>query len=165
MATPKTKCITCNRVVKTDDPSVNCTNCNSNYHNKCLPIYLEEDIKYANNPLNHWTCPKCLGSIFPFYEIETNEEISNFLRHSEIENLDKLNDLLFDPFEFNEDGGVFEEVDPDDNYLNVLASQTIYKCKYYLPEALSKEISNTTLPTDLSLLHLNIRSLKKTIQT
>jgi hypothetical protein len=160
MTNPRNLCRTCQRGVKQVDDSVRCSNCDFPYHAKCLPIYQIADIDYAKQSDKFWTCPFCWKEIFPLNLLE-NEEMANFLKATDYNNIDHLNELLFDPYELNGERRVFEDIDPDDNCLNVLASQTIYKCKYYLPENLKIELEKTKTPTNLSLFHLNIRSTKK----
>ena len=119
-----------------------------------------EDLAYVSLERNSWMCPKCLKDTLPLYAIESDNDVQNFLNGSECKDTDRLDELLFDPFEIGEEGGVFGEIDPDDNHLNVLASQTTYKCKYYLPNELSTEIGKHK-QVELSVIHLNIRSTKK----
>ena len=154
-------CPTCNRRVKRNDSSAMCYMCRSSFHAKCLPLYTSEDMEYASLPVNNWTCPNCLRDCFPLHAIEEDEEVINFYLHNDLRNVSTNDDLLYDPYEIGEEGGVFEEIDPDENYLNVLASQTIYKCRYYQPDDLKTEIENKQLPVKFSFFHLNIRSTKK----
>ena len=88
---------------------------------------MKEDMDYANRDDNAWTCPTCLNVLFPLNILENDEDVIGFMNDSGINSIERLNELLFDPFELSEEGGVFQEIDPDDNHLNVLASQTIYK--------------------------------------
>ena len=161
MVTTTDKCPICKRGVKCSDQAAECSICKFKLHQKCLPIYQNEDIRYANQIDSHWTCPNCLKEIFPLYTLEENEEILDFFNDTGYNSIERLNNLLFDPFELSEEGGVFEEIDPDDNHLNVLASQTVHKCKYYFPDALKSEIEKKNSPVNLSILHLNIRSMAK----
>ena len=160
MASTHNICLTCKRGVKITDQSAKCTICYNIYHQKCLPIYDNEDIQYARDVNSYWTCPKCLLEIFPLNNLE-DEEIVNFLNSTREYNINRLDELLFDPFELSEEGGVFDEIDPDENHLSVLASQTVHKCKYYLPNQLKDKIEKKSTTIDLSILHLNIRSTKK----
>jgi exonuclease III len=130
------------------------------FHFKCLPVYQLEDLEYAQQINNLWTCPYCLKEIFPLAELD-DDEITTFMKGTGHNSIEHLNELLFDPYELSEEGGVFEDIDPDDNYLNVLASQTIHKCRYYLPEVLKEEIEKRNVPANLSIIHMNIRSTKK----
>ena len=162
MANPRNKCRTCQRGVKQVDSSARCSNCEFPYHVKCLPLYQSTDLDYAKQSNNFWTCPYCLNELFPLNSLD-NDELVDFVKATDFNNIDHLNELLFDPYELNGERGVFEDIDPDDNYLNVLASQSIHKCKYYLPATLKSEIEKSNIPASLSLLHLNIRSTKKKI--
>ena len=153
-------CGVCKKNVKRNDKFAECSNCKVKYHQKCLPLYLMEDLEYAKLNTNYWSCPHCLKELFPLYTVE-DKELRAFLTGTDRNCIEQLSELLYDPFESNEERGVFEDIDPDDNYLNVLASQSVHKCKYYLPSALKDEIDKRTIPPSLSMLHLNIRSTKK----
>jgi hypothetical protein len=154
-------CPTCLRGVKRNDRSLSCTTCESILHFKCLPAYQINDFKYAKVTDNSWSCPICLRELFPLYDIEENDFIIHFFNNHDLRDAERLAEVLFDPYELSEVGGVLEDIDPDDNYLNVLASQTIHKCKYYLPNALRNTLENSKLPINFSIMHLNIRSTKK----
>jgi hypothetical protein len=99
-------------------------------------------MEYASLPANKWTCPNCLRDSFPLYSIEENDNIIKFYTNNSMFDVSTNDDLLYDPYEIDEEGGVFEEIDPDENYLNVLASQTIYKCRYYQSDDLKAEIES-----------------------
>jgi hypothetical protein len=81
MANQTTLCTLCNKRVKPHDVSVTCTLCSRPTHSQCLPIYTTDDFNYAANTNGHWSCTSCLENIFPFYSIESNENI-----HQELNN-------------------------------------------------------------------------------
>ena len=71
-----------------------------------------------------------------------------------------INDLLFDPFDSNQDGGALEDLDPDDGFYNLQNIFSSDTCKYYYPEQLEKTITDWTTKPNVSFLHHNIRSLR-----
>jgi hypothetical protein len=154
------KCTLCNKGITQHVSFINCSTCNHPTHSKCLPLYLDSDIQYAQDIDNHWSCPKCLENFFPLFSTENNEDIiGNFHNHTPF-NLESLENMLFDPFELNEDGGFLDEIDPDTNFYNIHASNLINTCKYLLPDQLRSSINKLNFPINLSAMHLNIRSLK-----
>jgi hypothetical protein len=108
----------------------------------------------------------CLQTIFPFY----NTESLNFQSITDSENsfydIDELNKMAFDPlgteWEEEEGGvGVMSDIDPDKNYFSTEDNRISNHCLYYHVEDLNKEINKHQKEDSLSLLHMNIRSLKK----
>jgi hypothetical protein len=60
-------------------------------------------------------------------------------------------------------GGSLDDIDPDLNLLNKLGDNTTKNCKYYYSNTLYDEIKPKMANADLSVLHLNIRSLPKIV--
>jgi hypothetical protein len=75
--------------------------------------------------------------------------------------------MVFNPFSNNDDddGGVLGDVDPDQNFLNEVRGNIIHGCNYYYSNKLHTELKDKLDDIDLSICHLNIRSLPKNIDT
>jgi hypothetical protein len=93
------QCSVCMRKTRSTDKCLKCSICNSPVHIKCLPSYNQNDIDYASDLSNNWSCTICLRSLFPFYNLESNQDLINYNTQN-ISNLDpeKAKDLIFDPF-------------------------------------------------------------------
>jgi hypothetical protein len=102
-----------------------------------------------------------LKELFPFHNIENDSEINDNIKITYPINLDELESMLLDPFDLNEEGGLFSEIDPDANFFNDHASNLPNSCKYTQPEKLKSSLDKMDHPISLSLLHLNIRSTRQ----
>jgi exonuclease III len=117
----------------------------------------------------HWTCPLCLVDIFPFAGIENiasfNQAIHNPI-NSTID-FDTLENMVYDPFDSvgNEGEGALGDVDPDHNFLNEIRGKAISSCKYYYTSEHIHDIHDTNKDSTIAMLHLNIRSIPKNLDT
>jgi hypothetical protein len=141
--------------------TIHCSLCNLHVHSACLPLYMADDILYARSPNNHWSCTKCLKEMFPFYEIMDNDNISNCIKNILPYNLETLENMLFDPFELNEDGGILDEIDPDNNFYNTHANSLVNSSKYLQPDLVRSATNKSKSPLNLSVFSLNIRSMRQ----
>jgi hypothetical protein len=169
MATPKAICNSCHKKVLTHAKVIKCSLCNLLTHTKCLPNYTDTDIDYATDPINSWSCPTCLASIFPFTNIDDSPDflntISTPLNH--LIDVSILDNMIFDPFlPLDENGeGELGDVDPDENYLTDIRGSLLQNCKYYYNTKLYDETKLKSELVDLTLCHLNIRSLSKNMDS
>ena len=151
-------CKHCNRHICDQTRSLTCVLCCCSFHFGCV------DPQNCDN--TNWFCLYCANNIFPFNAItDNNVYINNINSFFDQENmlLTHLNRLTFNPFEINDDSEILPlvDIDPDLNYFNSLASITsATKCNYYIDESINKDVSNA-IKENLSLFHLNIRSLPK----
>jgi exonuclease III len=79
---------------------------------------------------------------------------------------EKLNSIVFNPFELNDDQNILPlvDIDPDLNFFNTVDNNSI-SCNYFFPEAFNKECQKRKIcNTHFSALHQNIRSLPKHFQ-
>jgi hypothetical protein len=111
------------------------------------------------DPTNHWSCPICIENFFPYHNIENSEDFVSAQIEMNNFNIDIANNVLFDPFDFNDDGGALDDIDPDGNYFNIHATHITENCKYKYPNQLTNEIKK--INSNFSTMHLNIRSIKK----
>jgi hypothetical protein len=160
-----TPCITCNKRFLSHEITATCSLCKHKIHIKCLPNYDKDDIAYINNGTSNWSCPNCLKSIFPFYQIEDNVSLSRAFQNNSINDYDieTLQNMVYDPLESNVgDGvGVLEDIDPDENFLNEIRGKVIQNCNYYFSDTDIVDIQNKIDLIELSILHMNIRSIPK----
>ena len=169
MANTQNRCKICIKRIVIHEKTIKCSLCLSTMHNKCLPTYSKEDIEYASAEPNHWTCPLCLADVFPYNSIEDSSffvsSVLNPLAHNI--DLDSLNRMIYDPFDASADDGgdTLDDIDPDLNFLNQLGGASSKNCKYYFSNTLLDEIKPKMSNADLSVFHLNIRSIPNNFDT
>ena len=109
-----------------------------------------------------WFCENCLS--LPFSQLETdelrNEVKPDYNLHDAIRaRLDHAASNPLDPKDYNEDIHTDHDIDPDANFL---LSQTLNdKCQYYYEDSFNNLISQEDIKNELSLIHFNMRSIKK----
>jgi exonuclease III len=169
MANTRPKCTSCLKRILTHAKSAACSLCNTSWQFKCLPNYSTDDLTYANCPSNNWTCPHCLKDYFPFFDIDDNISLEQAILNpiNSIIDLESLNAMVFDPFDSMEDEGegVLGDIDPDQNYLREIRGKALNKCKYYYSSNQMSDIVEANKNSSLSMLHLNIRSTPKNLDT
>jgi hypothetical protein len=81
--------------------------------------------------------------------------------------LDIIDNLVYDPFDTsdNDGEGLFNEIDPDQKILSEFRGTATKNCKYYYSSKLLDDIALKLPKTEISLLHLNIRSTHKNFNT
>ena len=134
------ECSMCRKIVRATDKCIKCSLCTKFVHIKCLPSYNQDDIDYASNPANNWSCTVCLRETFPFFNLETNQELIN-CNNQNITNMDpdKAKDLIFDPFETIMDENENDDPnDPDMNYYRSYNNSANISCKYYNVDEINK---------------------------
>jgi hypothetical protein len=129
-------------------------------HIKCLPNYNKDNITYINNGTSNWSCPNCLKTIFPFYQIEDNISLSRTLQNysNNQYDVDTLQNMVYDPLESNigEGVGVLEDIDPDEKKLNEIRGKQMQNCKYYFGDADIIDIQNKIDSIEYAILHMNM---------
>ena len=154
------KCSKCLKRILSHENSIKCGLCQQYIHVNCLPIYNEEDIEYARNPNNNWSCISCLKSLFPYNSVENNNDIQREINHTENQyDITLLDEMIINPFDIDEVNND-DDLDPDNNYFIPTYNQSLSSCKYYNIESLNKIIETKENPT-LSIYSHNIRSLPK----
>jgi hypothetical protein len=122
MANTQHKCKVCLKRIVNHEKTLQCTSCINPSHIKCLANYNDQDIIYASLSSNHWTCPKCLSELFPYNSIEDTQTFIDSIINPNNNNieLDKLVNMVYDPFEDNDDDGDgdLEDIDPEKKILS-----------------------------------------------
>ena len=97
---------------------------------------------------------------FPFHSLADNIsefDIENFTQNLSQSDMDRLNQLKFNPFQQNHNTGI---VQPDNNTeLDTFCNTSEITCDYLLPDDFKMRSQNFNMQTKFSLIHLNIRSL------
>jgi len=118
---------------------------------KCLPS------KYQITCSDTWLCPKCLIEIFPYNHIENNFEFHVAIG-SNLSTLAETSSVCFKPFCATDNKFIInsQDIDADNNFYKDLS---LADSNYMT----ARELSNSTnvSPNDLSILHVNCRSLNK----
>ena len=138
---------------------------------QCIPDVTVHDSIYVNRLTEKWFCLQCVKDSFPFNHFENSWEFEeaiaeNFLHHDGV-SLQKLLEYEFNVFELNDDHQInpLVDIDPDIQFYNASnCIDSVFKCDYYLEDSFIKKKSSFNFDdTNLSLLHLNIRSIPKNL--
>ena len=156
------KCPTCLRKVQSFCYKISCSLCRNVYHANCIS-WSHNDIVFNRDS---WFCNNCLNNELPFHHIEEENEFQAVITESRLgfpalyQNFDEL---VFNPFEINDDtSSPLDEIDPDFQFFTSSQYLEGTKCDYYLEDSfISKISSNTLYEGQLSLYHMNCRSLPK----
>ena len=147
-------CIKCNKEVI--DDAIQCDLCNHWIHRSCAKITRKDLIKKSSQN-QYYFCFSCT-EVFPFHDLSYDEfvyENSCFDVSEDIFQVYSKVNLTFnciDQTEFTQ-GDWETYVDPDTNFF----SNALCPCKYYTSSAVKAKIDSIQ---DLSIIHLNARSLK-----
>ena len=141
----KKNCSTCSLIIHQNQKSINCLTCEGWFH--ALTSCVKSPLTCQQTEID--ICNMCLIYSLPFHSIDDSEFnfiFGNFSRIPSDEDMDRLTQLKFNPF------------DIDNNILNNQHSVRFddLTCNYHLPNDFTK---NNTNDKNLSILNLNIRSL------
>jgi hypothetical protein len=144
-----------------------CWLCYELFHIKCIPI-TNDNSTYVNRNSNVWWCLDCTSSTLPFVCIEEESEYLNTLS-AENTNINILENLVFNPFDINDDPNLrpWCDIDPDLQFFNDMTYiNSNIKCNYFTETGLNAKIQeNMTELEYFSVLHLNIRSVPKNLSS
>lgn len=160
----QTFCSTCERSITKGQKQITCQLCYNAYHVKTTCVFKSNigSLKSSLDLSNSFVCYQCLESTFPFHSLNNNdlrETIKNLSNNQTERNIDRLNELIFNPFEVLNDcsetpGRMSEHFDQS-------APQLQINNRYYTSGDFSELIKNNNSHQEqLSFLHLNIRSLR-----
>ena len=151
-------CQVCHAKILSHSKIISCICCKECAHISCYSLNRDEA-----QELIDWLCKTCLNEALPYYHLDDEEYKSAVYAFTADTPLDFtiINNLVFNPFEFNEEPFPLCDIDPDNQYFSGSQFSNIGKCEYFPEEALVNVI-NTKLNSDagaISLYHHNIRSL------
>ena len=158
-----TNCNICNRKFHNHAKIVECVSYHIRYHLKCITLECEHQAYFLFHLLE-WICETCNSLIFPFNQLESDNDFLHALNF--IDNTAMLNDasLIFSPFELNEidDVSPLDEIDPDTNFYNSINYQLESRCTYFNELSFKMEVKTQREAESrviFSLFHVNIRSV------
>ena len=153
----KKLCTNCHKKLNANSNTIQCTHCSLNAHLNCSNCDTPGD----------FLCSMCLETIFPFNFLEENEFQSVLFELCHGPSLHwstaRLSELAFQPFHDDKNltpskaNFIDTFCDPDKNIFTGI-DQMVNKCKYYVEDSF---IGLADKPIQFSLIHLNIRSLRK----
>ena len=156
-----TTCPTCGRKVLSHACYVQCRSCYEYYHMKCT--YLERNMQDdIHNSKCDWLCSNWLADIFPFNQIEYENE---FIDECQLRMKDslKISGLIYNRFESNSSNDrLCSDFDPDINFYAEENLFSGYSCRYYLEDQFNEKLNSLHIDNgqNLSMCHINIRSMK-----
>ena len=159
-------CPLCSKKISNHAIKISCTICQTAHHMKCISIDPNIISKLKND--DNWYCFNCLTSIFPYNHIDNDEEFLSATKNSLTDaSLSYLSDLLFMPFELNDDEQLAnmynEDINPDLHFFNN-CNQQVTSCSYLTETSFIKAKCSPRLKKQcFSICHLNIRSIKKNL--
>lgn len=162
-------CRVCHRGVRTYMHYLSCSNCSCKYHINCIdPAVNRWD--HSSMSIVGWCCPGCSTDMFPFYNLDNDEftQLIIELKTGTKYDLSILNDMVFVPFELNDESLNIPmiDIDPDVQFFN--AQNIIFEnnSNYYLEDTFNALMTdNPSLSRSLSLFHLNIHSIPANLQS
>ena len=115
-------CALCSKYIKSFSCKLSCTVCNKHFHSHCVPNIMKTDVEYL---APNWICICCNMSNFPFNHFEKD---SNFIKavsennvtYKVIMSQSILNEMIFNPFELNDEFNFshVNDIDPDLEFYN-----------------------------------------------
>ena len=136
-----TTCPTCGRKVLSHACYVQCRSCGEYYHMKCISLERNMQADIHNSKCD-WLCSNCLADIFPFNQIEDENEFIDECQLRMKASLE-ISDLIYNPFESNSSNDrLCSDFDPD---INLYAEKKLfsgYSCRYYLEDQFNEKLNS-----------------------
>ena len=153
----------CNRHLLRHSKIACCCVCKSKFHVKFITLDHDIQISILRNSLT-WYCHNCIIEIFPFNHIENDQTFLAEINSITLsERVAALSDVLFQPFELNDNDyySPLFDIDPDINFYNKTDFHTGFNCNYYMEDFLSVALSGKIdhINAVFSLCQVNIRSI------
>ena len=112
-------------------------------------------------------------AFLPFNHYSNDDDfkdaLMSFFNYNVNDLLNRLNNMIFNPFEINENYEVSPlfDIDPDFQFYNDMSIQTnIGNCDYYTDDTFNKKFVNSVEVNNyFSVLHINIRSAPKNLHS
>ena len=155
------KCCSCLKEIGNYQISVKCINCRRCFHGtlECMTT-LDTDI-LKNRKIE--ICLVCLNESLPFQLLDdfdcqgknSNENVSE-------KDMDRLNQLKFNPFSLNNDNIALNESNVK---LDMVNNLNTINCNYYTPNNFKEKTNVINTGKSFSIFHLNIRSMANKFDT
>ena len=111
-----------------------------------------------------WYCPYCVQAIFPFNHFDDDDDFYSAVIEGMLDcsfRLQEINNKIFTPFEINDSFDTpFADIDPDNQYYTNFHQNGNLNCDYYFEDKFRSKLDKT-YESQLSLFHLNIKSISK----
>ena len=111
-----------------------------------------------------WYCPCCVQAIFPFNHPDDDDDFYSAVIEGMLDcsfRLQEINNKIFTPFEINDSFDTpFADIDPDYQYYTKFHQNGNLNCDYYFEDKFRSKLDKT-YESQLSLFHLNIKSISK----
>ena len=137
-----------------------CVMCNKCFHaeTSCM-ISLDTESINADNDI----CHQCADKALPFRSLTQDEytESVNPISDLNQNDMDRLNQLKFNPFQYNDNVALSENNSSLDTYFDL----NMLTCNYVLPNEFKNQNSDPEMSKYLSLLHPNLRSIANKFDT
>ena len=167
MSHSRLRCTTCKQYINTHDKTATCTLCMTQIHKGCLPLFGEEQFLLITNPENKWTCCACNIAIFPFTNIEDNDELAlTLMQTDQINQREFPNESLFKPMELLDSNidNYLMDCDPDENFYNETLGNLLHQSNYETIDSFNDMLeTESALKNGVSCMCLNIRSAPKNL--
>ena len=161
--------ICCTRVLN-HPYHLKCDLCETKVHLKCLPCVDKHDALYKQRHGNVFYCSLCLSEIFPYNHISEKYFDAAITESCEgqpfvLFEILKNQELISSPFDFNDNSNSpLHDIDSDMQFYNDLYSDSLQPGDYYLEEMFNESNKmNSGCSNFFSMMHLNIRSVKKNL--
>ena len=149
----KKKCFSCFLEISKNHKSINCLTCGGWFHARTSCVKSPLACQQTEVDI----CNMCLSCALPFYSIddlELNFILGDFNRIPSDEDMDRLTQLKFNPFDTN------YRISNCPNYESYMSENfDSLTCDYYLPNDFSSPSNHTNNNKYLSILNLNVRSI------
>ena len=160
------RCPVCDRMISRHAITARCDTCACHIHRNCT-LFCKNDFNDRFEISQAWSCQLCNAEIFAYNHIEDDNMFFNAIHELRLDrpllnNVYIEDNLVFNPFEMNEEDNDFPcaDIDPDSLYFNRLGFQLNSNCNYYNEDEFNSRMTNMNTPRDaISMIHLNIRSI------
>ena len=152
-------CKVCSKLIKSRRDIIHCSVCGNSIHLRCTALT-------RNDSCSFYYCTFCTDDIFPFNHVKDDDEFIKTLLYF-FQDFPIFDRLLLNDKHFSILNDITltnnKDIDPDFNVFNALD----VGCKYYLPHELNSELrqqsNRLAFVNEISVLHLNARSLENKI--
>ena len=157
-------CLLCRKSLLSHESIISCCICHQKCHIRCISSN-DEEVSSIKRNINQWFCINCVSSALPFNHFEDETDYHDALLHND--HFDRVwesfSDKIFNPISSDTTNTdlPLDDLDPDTNFYNDVAYNSVSLCKYYLEDCFKKKMFNVIDSKSLSVCHVNIRSLQR----